>query len=137
MNLNDYESSYDALLKKVNSTTLHLNRLRLIVSETFKVIHNQSPKYLKSLVKVKFSNYNFRNLNILKTQHVRTTRYGKNPFVLKLSGCVNSLPEDIRTVDKYKDFVRLTQPGRIQNANAPCVTNLLLTLLLVFVVLLI
>ena len=104
---NDYESSYDTLLKKVNSTTLHLNRLRLIASETFKCIHNLSPEYLQSLVKVKSSTYNFRYSNILETPQVRTTRYGKNSFRFEAVQVWNSLPEDIRTVDKYKDFVRL------------------------------
>ncbi|KAH3846769.1 hypothetical protein DPMN_089075 [Dreissena polymorpha] len=93
--------------KKVNNTTLHLNRLRLIASETFECIHNLSPEYPQSLFKVKSSTYNFRYSNILETPQVSTTRYGKNSFRFEAVRVWNSLPEDLSTVDKYKNFVRL------------------------------
>ncbi|KAH3878871.1 hypothetical protein DPMN_002772 [Dreissena polymorpha] len=44
---------------------------------------------------------------ICRVDEVRTTRYGKNSFRFEAVQVWNSLPEDIRTVDKYKDFVRL------------------------------
>ena len=124
---NDYESSYDTLLKKVNSTTIHLNRLRLIASETFKCIHNLFPEYLQSLVKVKFSTYNFRYSNILETPQVRTTRYGKNSFRFELYRCGTASQRTFAQSINIKTLYGWSAPGRVQNVNAPCVSKLLLT----------
>ena len=40
---NDYNSSYESLLNKVNLPTVHMNRLRCIATETYKCINNMSP----------------------------------------------------------------------------------------------
>ena len=40
---NDFASSYESLLDKVNMPTLHISRIRLIANETFKILHNMSP----------------------------------------------------------------------------------------------
>ena len=50
---NDYISSYESLLSKVNLPTLHMNRLRCIATETYTCINNKSPEYLRDLVEVK------------------------------------------------------------------------------------
>ena len=47
---NDFTSSYESLLDKVNMPTLHIGRIRLIANETFKILHNMSPVYLQDLV---------------------------------------------------------------------------------------
>ena len=60
---NDYISSYESLLSKVNLPTLHMNRLRCIATETYKCINNMSPEYLRDLVEVKQSKYSFRYEN--------------------------------------------------------------------------
>jgi hypothetical protein len=104
---NDYISSYDSLLQQVNLTTLHLNRLRAIATQTFKCIHNLSPTYLNDLVKIKNHSFSFRYTNMLEIPTVRTTRYGEKSFRFEAARVWNSLPEDIRRVDNYKDFSRL------------------------------
>ena len=106
---NDYISSYESLLDKVKLTTLHLSRLRTIATETFKCLHGLTPQYLQSLVKIKNSKYNFRYENTLQVPRVRTTRYGKHSFRFEAVRVWNSLPSDMRTIDKYKDFVRLVR----------------------------
>ena len=61
---NDYISSYESLLNKVNLPTLHINRLRCIATETYKCINNMSPEYLRDLVELNKQNI----LSGMKTQ---------------------------------------------------------------------
>ena len=35
---NDFDSSYETLLERVNMPTLHISRIRLIAIETFKIV---------------------------------------------------------------------------------------------------
>ena len=106
----DYTSTYQQLLNKMNLTTLHHSRLRTIAIETFKCIHSLSPDFLNNLVTIKNNNsYNFRYTNILDTPRVRTERYGKNSFRFEAVRVWNSLPNEMRTVQEYKDFVGLVR----------------------------
>ena len=50
---NDFDSSYETLLERVNMPTLHISRIRLIAVETFKILHKMSPVYLQDLLSKK------------------------------------------------------------------------------------
>ena len=50
---NDFESSYETLLEKVNMPTLHISRIILIAVETFKILHKMSADYLQDLLSYK------------------------------------------------------------------------------------
>ena len=50
---NDFDSSYETLLERVNIPTLHISRIRLISVETFKILHKMSPVYLQDLLSKK------------------------------------------------------------------------------------
>ena len=112
---NDYEASYENLLSRVNMTTLHLNRMKNIAIETYKCLNSLSPEYIRDLVNYKSSNYNFRYENMAEIPTVRTTRYGKNSFRFESARVWNSLPNDMRKVENFKEFKRLirtwTGPG--------------------------
>jgi hypothetical protein len=54
----DYENTYENLLKKSKLPSLKIRRLRTIAVETFKIIHRQSPSYLHDLISIKDQKYN-------------------------------------------------------------------------------
>ena len=72
----DFEASYDDLISRAGTTTLHLSRLRGLAIETFKIIYGKSPVYLQNFMTLKNSNYNFRYTNLLDIPRVRSTKYG-------------------------------------------------------------
>ena len=47
--LEDYDSSYDQLLTKMNKPTLQIRRLRLLATEIFKTIKNLNAPYMKEV----------------------------------------------------------------------------------------
>ena len=46
----DFESDYESLLKKCDTTTLEISRMRQIALETFKILSKEGPCYLRDLV---------------------------------------------------------------------------------------
>ena len=98
---------YEALLERANMPTLHVNRIRLIAIETFKILHKMSPVYLHDLVSYKESNYSFRYDNLADVPRVSTTRYGKSTFSYKAAVVWNSLPNELRKVEDFGELRRL------------------------------
>ena len=105
--LNNFDSSYETLLEKVNMPTFHISRIRLIAVETFKILQKMSPVYLQDLLSYKNSIYSFRYDNLVDVPRVHTTKYGKSSFCYEEAGVLNSLPNDLRKVDDFKEFRRL------------------------------
>ena len=101
---NDSESSYEDLLQKNSTCTLHLNRLRTMAIETFKIIHKQSPVYLEDFIQLKVSSYTFRYTNLLTIPGVRTVKYGKNSFSFMAAKVWNALPEEARRATSFNSF---------------------------------
>ena len=52
----DYDSSYEELISKSNSSTLLKSRIRLILCEVFKSIHRMNPPCISNLFEVKRGN---------------------------------------------------------------------------------
>lgn len=106
---NDFNSSYEALLEKVSMPTLHVNRIRLIAMETFKILHNITPAYLQDLVTYKDSVYSFRYDKLAEVPRVRTTKFGKSTFGYEAAWVWNSLPNELRRVEDFGEFRRLVR----------------------------
>ncbi|MCG8045733.1 MAG: reverse transcriptase family protein, partial [Candidatus Thiodiazotropha endolucinida] len=104
---NDYDSSYSDLLKRADLPTLHLQRLRIIATETFKCINELSPVYIRDLVKLKESSYSFRYVNTAQVPTVRTVTYGQRSFRFESARVWNSLPNELRQTSNFKEFQRL------------------------------
>ena len=112
---NDFQFSYEDLLHRVNTTTLHIGRMQSIAIETFKCLNGIAPEYIRDLVKLKNNKYNFRYENMLQLPTVRTSRYGKNSFRFEAARVWHSLPNEIRCANNFEEFKRLvhtwTGPG--------------------------
>ena len=54
--LNDYESSYENLLKKSENPNMNLRRTRSLCIEIYKTINNLNPEFMKNLFKVRKRN---------------------------------------------------------------------------------
>ena len=107
----NFNSTYDILLERAGSTTLHLSRLRFLAIETFKihVVYGLSPPYLKDFICLKQTSYNFRYTNLLDMPRPKITRYGMNSFRFQAAKLWNLLPEEaIKTTDfnSFKSFIK-------------------------------
>ena len=103
----DFTSSYETLLEKHGHSSLSLQRLRIIATETFKILNDMAPKYLSKLLEAKVSHYDTRKQKTLHIPHVKTTKYGLNSFRTLAAKTWNSLPNHIRVTEKYSTFKNL------------------------------
>ena len=62
-----------------------------------------------SSIQLKFNSYNSRRQKQVQVPQVNTTRYGLKSFRYEATRIWNSLPNDIRTAESFKDFQRLLQ----------------------------
>ena len=94
---NDFQSSTEAWLSLSDTSSLHIKRMKLMACEAYKIINELSPTYIRDLINVKVSQYNFRNEHQASLSQVNSTRYGLKSFRYEAARIWNSLPNNIRT----------------------------------------
>ena len=104
---NDFQSSTEALLSLSDTSPLHIKRMKLMSCEAYKIINELSPTYIRDLINVKVSQYNFRNEHQDSQPQVNSSRYGLKSFRYEAARIWNSLPNNIRTTESFPHFKRL------------------------------
>ena len=105
----DYSFPLHVILNQTKSKLLHVNRIQTIANEAYKILNKNAPFYLHDLLSFKQNSYNSRRQNQVEVPQVNTTKYGLESFRYEATRIWNSLPNNIRTVDSYKEFKRLLQ----------------------------
>ena len=72
----DRSSSFEDLLKKDNSVSIHHRNIQALATEMFKVKNNIAPEIMKELFAPKMSSYGLRNNNSFKRRRVNSVWYG-------------------------------------------------------------
>ena len=109
---NDRQSSFDELLEKDNSVSIHTRNLQLLATEIYKIKHNLSPPLVRNLFQIVSSQYNLRRNTIFESHNVRTKKYGiqtlsylgpkiweQVPSDVKLSSSLNIFKEKIKKME--------------------------------------
>ena len=102
--LNDYQSSYDELLDKIDQPLMYISRFRNIVLETFKSVNKINPPFMQDLFEVKENKYNLRGGILLDQPKVCTERYGIHTIRYQGARLWNSLPPHMKTSVTVEDF---------------------------------
>ena len=76
MTYNSKSSSFQDLLDKDNSVTIHHRNIRILAIETFKVLHGLSQPLLNEVFVERNHNYNLRGNNFLNRRRVNSVIYG-------------------------------------------------------------
>ena len=91
--------------------------------EVFKIVNKLSPEYIKDIVKIKPSTYNFRAERHTEVPRVNTTRYGLRSFRSEAARAWNSLPNELRVAESYPQFRRMIHCWVCLYANVLCVQS--------------
>ena len=106
----DYESSYDRLLDRTNTTKLAISRLRILILEVFKSIHMLNPKCISDLFELKSTSFSLRNnVKVLQPKR-RTTTYGLRTSSYtgaKLWNDLSPILSNVGNVDIFKSSLTL------------------------------
>ena len=100
--LDDYDSDYDALLRKSGKVTIEIKRLRVLAIEIFKTVNNLNPNYMKDIFTPKL-HPKVRPNDIL-VKHHNTITYGTKSLKTLGPKIWSQLPEDIKSETSYTKF---------------------------------
>ena len=104
---NDKVSSYECLLEKCKSTTMHLRRIKIIALEVFKSLNDLNPPFMKDMFTPKNVTYELRDGNLLIQPKFKKVTYGRNSFKYYGSHIWNLLPNEIKNSTDVEDFKTL------------------------------
>ena len=100
----DYESSFNTLLKKDNSVSIHAKNLQTLLSEMFKTKVNINPPFMKEIFCERTVTYNLRNNNEFLLPRVRTASYGSEIIKYRWQRLWLSIPQHIRDAQSINEF---------------------------------
>ena len=101
---NDYSTSFESLLEKDKSVTIHDRNLQYLAVEMFKLKNEISPKIMQGLFPLRENTYNTRGDNIFKTSNVKSVYYGTETLLFRGPKTWSLVPSDIRNSDSLEMF---------------------------------
>ena len=110
---NDYSTSFESLLEKDQSFTIHERNLQSLAIEMFKLKNEISPKIMQDLFPLREKSYNTRGDNIFKTSNVKTVYYGTETLLFRGPKTWSLVPPDIRkstSLEIFKKNIKKWKP---------------------------
>ena len=104
--LNDYDSTYDILLKNSKKSSVYTRIHRILAKEVYKTLNDCNPGYMKTIFQ-KTLRENPRRPNNLRVQGYKGVTYGKNSLRTLGTNIWNNLPEDLKSVSNLSTFNNL------------------------------
>ena len=115
----DYNSSYTELLGRAGTTTLLIQRLRLIALTVFKSLHGLNPPCLNDMFTPKQVPYRMRDSSLLEQSRCRTTTFGFRSISYIGAKLWNDLPSYLKETTCLSDFKMILQTWTGPDLNDP------------------
>ena len=115
----DYNSSYTELLGRAGTTTLLIQRLRLIALTVFKSLHGLNPPCLNDMFTPKQVPYRMRDSSLLEQSRCRTTTFGLCSISYIGAKLWNDLPSYFKETTCLTDFKMILQSWTGPDLNDP------------------
>ena len=102
----DNDTSFDALLNRDRSMTIHHRNLQQLAIEMFKVKNNLSPSFMHDIFVESKPNYNLRTDAFFETKNIRTVAYGSEMLSYRGSQLWEQIPSVIKNACSLIEFKR-------------------------------
>ena len=109
----DNLSSFQQLLEKSGSVSIHHRNLQLLAVEIYKAINNLSPSLMSELFKIKDMKYKLRDENIILSSKIHTVSYGIDSVSHLGPRIWKQIPDEIKssnTLTIFKDNIKAWIP---------------------------
>ena len=100
----DDKSTFEELLMKDKSFTIHDRNLQVLATEIYKVINNISPAITNSIFQIKKTPYNLRGGINLCTNNVKTVKYGTETLSFRGPKLWAEVPDYIKNSNSLLEF---------------------------------
>ena len=113
---NDKSSSFQDLLKKDNSVSIHHRNIRTLATEILKFLQGLSPPILNKIFAERNFNHNLRGNNLLIRRRVISVRYGTETVSFLGPKIWDILPNEIKSSEfkaKIKSWIPADCPCRL------------------------
>ena len=101
--LMDFSSSYENLLERGETTSLHVRNLRLMLEEVFKSFHGLGPPIFHDIFHVKKLSYSLRSGLLFQ---IPTSKVHVNSFEFRAIMAWNHLPKHLKDTESFNRFRR-------------------------------
>ena len=100
----DNSSSFNELLKKEKSVTMHVRNIQLLAIEMYKVNNNLSPSFIVDMFPIKEASYNIRECTEFKRPRVNTVHWGTESLCYLGPKIWDLLPDEMKTAPTLESF---------------------------------
>ena len=114
---NDDHSSFDELLNRDGSFTIHEKNIQVLAIEIFKVINGLSPEIMKHVFPLKES-YEYSSRFPFKTVNINSVSYGTETLSFIRPKIWALVPNDLRKIKSLPEFKRKIKLWKPQKC--PC-----------------
>ena len=110
----DIDDSYNNLLLRKSSVSIHQRHNRFLVTEIFKNISQINAEFMRSFFKQKKLSYNLRKVPIPILPRTQSTYYSTNVVHFQVSLVWNNLPAKVKSSNSVFEFkTKVKNPGNI------------------------
>ena len=110
----DFKSSFEGLLMKDNSFSIHEKNIQSLAIEIYKFLNGLSPSFLNNVFHKNISNsYDLRNHKELYSRNPKTVRYGTETVSYIAPKIWSKVPETIKmssSLESFKTKIRKWKP---------------------------
>ena len=116
---NDKQSSFNELLEKDGSVSIHMRNIQILATEMYKLVNNLSPTIMNRAFKLKSDScYNLRQILQFSRSLVKSVYHGTESISYLGPKIWDILPDDYKTIqnlDTFKIKIKKWKPE-----NCPC-----------------
>ena len=102
----DQHSSFESLLEKDSSKTIHVKNLKVMLPKMFKTKNCQNPDFMREVNPLRNNTYKLRYNNKFLQPKVKTVSYGLETIRVRGLKLWQTLPSHIKSPTSLKDFKR-------------------------------
>ena len=92
-------SSFQKLLEKDNSVTIHHRNIKILATERYKFLRGLSPPLMNDIFVERINNYSLRGNNILTRRRVNSMRYGTETVSFTAPKMWTILPKETKILN--------------------------------------